>query len=250
MNAKPHIYQYDLSKRSYNGKTLNLSNDEHKVPTRYNESNIYSLFNYLRPLKYQTPTQFVSQYELPTPEDPESSQYKFSDNSLKVISIQIRRLRGICSYLSKNIDCPVVYEIFGRCVSKGNAFTNIPGISFVLQENDNKQTVQTINCALYDFDEILPDIRVGNIYRCAGRYHCQKYIFQCFNIEELNEDEVHLMESIQYQSNLELTELTKPRNFTQKVSRVIWRPNSIANSSTITFPTEYRHFTAAINKKI
>ncbi|CAH8555512.1 unnamed protein product [Schistosoma rodhaini] len=254
LNVNPRLLiQYYSSRRSYDGKTLNLSNGEHKVLTRNHESKIHTLFDYLRPLKSQTTTKFASPYELLMPEDPEASQYKIIDNSLKVITIQIRRLRGICTYLSKNINCPVVYEIFGRCVSKGDTFTNIPGISFVLQENGNKQTAQTINCALYDFDEILPDIRVGNIYRCAGRYHCQKYIFQCFNIEELDENEMHVMESIQYQSNMELTELTKPRNFTQKfnrVSRVMWRPNSIANSSTITFPIKYRQFTTPINKKL
>ncbi|CAH8520606.1 unnamed protein product [Heterobilharzia americana] len=174
--------------------------------------------------------------------------HKQNDSSLRIISTQIRRIRGTCTYLSKNMNCPVLYEIYGRCVSKSEPFSNIPGLSFVLQENGHKQTV---NCALYDFDEILPNIMVGNTYRCVGRYHCQKYVFQCFNVEELSENEVDLMESFQYQSNLELTELTRPNKSTKtssRVSKTIWRPNSIANSSTINHPLEFRHLTVPTAK--
>uniref|UniRef100_A0AA85KEQ6 Uncharacterized protein n=1 Tax=Trichobilharzia regenti TaxID=157069 RepID=A0AA85KEQ6_TRIRE len=164
------------------------------------------------------------------------THYKMSDCSLRVISTQIRRIRGICTYLSKNINCPFLYETYGRCISKGETFTNIPGMCFILQEIGHKQTV---NCALYDFDEILPDIEVGSIYRCVGRYHCLKLIYQCFTVEKLNENEISLMESFQYQSNLELVELMKPNKDAQssrKVRRTAWRPNSIAK------PPAPKHF--------
>ncbi|CAH8849155.1 unnamed protein product [Trichobilharzia szidati] len=167
------------------------------------------------------------------------THHKLSDCSLRVISTQIRRIRGMCTYLSKNISCPVLYETYGRCISKGETFTNIPGMCFILQEIGHKQTV---NCALYDFDEILPDIEVGSIYRCVGRYHCLKLIFQCFTVEKLNENEISLMESFQYQSNLELAELMKPNKDAQssrKVRRTAWRPNSIANPPT---PEHFVHF--------
>ncbi|KAH8877037.1 Spermatogenesis-associated protein [Schistosoma japonicum] len=234
-------FEIDLCKLRNRGKEINFSKDEHVISLRSRESTIQSQFNNYRHFNHQSSTYSYSQHKIHISEDIDTLHHKLDDNSLRVISTQIRRLRGICTYLSRNTDGPVIYEIYGRCISKGDTFTNIPGVSFVLQEIDHKQMAQAIHCALYDFDEILPEIRVGNIYRCVGRYHCQKYIFQCFNVEQLDENEVHVMESIQYQSNLELTELTKPKKL-NRVSRVMWRPNSIASTSTSAWLTENRFY--------
>ncbi|KAK4471669.1 hypothetical protein MN116_005075 [Schistosoma mekongi] len=231
--------EIDQCKLRNGEKELNFPKDGHVISLRSRDNSTQSQSNNSRHSNPQSSTYSYSQHKIHVSEDTDTFHHKLDDNSLRVIATQIRRLRGTCTYLSRNIDCPVIYEIYGRCISKGETFTNIPGVSFVLQEIDHKQMAQAIHCALYDFDEILPEIKVGKIYRCVGRYHCQKYIFQCFNVEQLGDNEVHVMESIQYQSNLELTELTKPQK-SNRVSRVTWRPNSIANTFTSTWLTEHQ----------
>ncbi|CAL8069766.1 unnamed protein product [Calicophoron daubneyi] len=134
-----------------------------------------------------------------------------ADESLRIITIQIRRLRGISNQLQRGTNALFLFEIMGLCISCSECFTNLPGFQFVLQEL-GVPSAATVTCAFYDFDGICPSTQLGKTYRCVGRYHARKLVFQCFSIEECDNDLVRLVEAFQFLSDGEVTKIIRAKN--------------------------------------
>ncbi|KAA3674313.1 uncharacterized protein DEA37_0014174, partial [Paragonimus westermani] len=138
------------------------------------------------------------------------------DFSLRVITLQIRRLRGISAQMRRFIDFPFLIEIYGRCLSS-EKFATISGFQFVLQDVNQLSSKHYYNgdnvvCVFYDFDEVNVVVSSGGTYRCVGRYHSAERVFQCFNIEECDGQVVQLMETFKFHSNLEIAQIIQKRN--------------------------------------
>lgn len=90
----------------------------------------------------------------------------FSQEGLRIIGIQIKRLRGISAQLRRcSASSEILFEILGKCVSPMEPFTNIPGFYFVLGEIHSSFRGATVDCAFYNFDELPVEVQMGTIYR-------------------------------------------------------------------------------------
>ncbi|KAF7232716.1 hypothetical protein EG68_07853 [Paragonimus skrjabini miyazakii] len=143
------------------------------------------------------------------------------DFSLRVITLQIRRLRGISAQMRRFTDFPFLIEIYGYCPSFVK-FANVPGFQFVLQDVNQLSSKQNCNgdtvvCVFYDFDEVGIIVSPGSTYRCVGRYHSDERVFQCFNIEQCDEQVMQLMETFKFHSNLEIAQIIQKRNISEEL---------------------------------
>ncbi|KER22661.1 hypothetical protein T265_09284 [Opisthorchis viverrini] len=137
-----------------------------------------------------------------------------TDDSTRIITLQIRRLRGISTQMKRFSHFTFLIEILGRCVSCSDQFSNLPGFQFALEDCEpcNGSARPTVNCVFYDFDGITPTVQAGYIYRCVGRYHAGHKIFQCFTIEQCDDDLMRLVETFQFHSDRELSKVIQAKN--------------------------------------
>ncbi|THD25635.1 hypothetical protein D915_003724 [Fasciola hepatica] len=147
------------------------------------------------------------------------------EESLRIIEIQIKRLRGISAQLKRCSSAEVLFEILGKCVSTVEQFINIPGFHFVLQEIQSNFYGATVDCAFYNFDELSIEIKPETIYRCVGRYHADRRVFQCFMIEPCDSESIRLLEELQIYSDREVAKLIQSnRRSEAKTARVVKVP--------------------------
>ncbi|KAF5405504.1 hypothetical protein PHET_01025 [Paragonimus heterotremus] len=142
-----------------------------------------------------------------------------NDFSLRIITLQIRRLRGISAQMRRFTDFPFLIEVYGYCLSF-DKFSSIPGFQFVLQDVNQLSSKPNCNgdsvvCVFYDFDEIDITVSPGSTYRCVGRYHSDERVFQCFNFEECDEQAMQLVETFKFHSNLEIAQIIHKKNISE-----------------------------------
>ncbi|GAA51846.1 hypothetical protein CLF_106894 [Clonorchis sinensis] len=137
-----------------------------------------------------------------------------TDDSTRIITLQIRRLRGISTQMKRFSHFTFLIEILGRCVSCSDQFSNLPGFQFALEDCEPcyGSARPTVNCVFYDFDGLTPIVQSGYIYRCVGRYHAEHKIFQCFTIEQCDDDLMRLVETFQFHSDRELSKVIQAKN--------------------------------------
>ncbi|TPP63011.1 hypothetical protein FGIG_03968 [Fasciola gigantica] len=145
--------------------------------------------------------------------------------SLRIIEIQIKRLRGISAQLKRCSSAEVLFEILGKCVSTVEQFINIPGFHFVLQEIQSNFYGATVDCVFYNFDELSIEVKPETIYRCVGRYHADRRVFQCFMIEPCDSESIRLLEELQIYSDREVAKLIQSNRRSEvKNARVVKVP--------------------------
>lgn len=106
------------------------------------------------------------------------------DDTLHVITVQIKRLRGLGTQLQRVCQIPFLFEVVGFCASRSGCFSNVDGFQFTLQETNNNSNNIALNCAFYDFERIYPNVQVGNCYRYVC-YMCL-YVFNAHMFFLLN----------------------------------------------------------------
>lgn len=102
----------------------------------------------------------------PCLEETKSQSAAKSLTGVHVFSLPIRRIRGLTAALNKNNSCEYIFETVGRIVEEESSSAVIPfGVTFRLEELNNRKKGIHLKCIYVDMEDIKPDIYYNGIYR-------------------------------------------------------------------------------------
>lgn len=86
---------------------------------------------------------------------------------LRVLSVPIRRVRGLTTTLAKLADFNYLFETVGLLTASSEDFDEYRGFSFQLEEMNARSHSFSLKCQYCDVDDMHPEISFGQTYRYA-----------------------------------------------------------------------------------